>query len=221
MFCAQTGPVLGGACYSSARRAPFAHRLGRPFGAVPRAERRDQPPRNRCSRSRCARARALVPINNGNSPRGGPPNSKRRLAAWRGPAPPRPKPVLLSSAPRTRVRPVPRPGSRPEAGAARCCGEEEERLLFFKPARDGGARHTEGATQTAQTGAFLLGAPEELALLCGITVRARIRRRAPSAGAAQRTLAAIGGRAVAHELWALTMRTGNNQSDHPGGNVSV
>src|SRR3954469_6811189 len=125
------------------------------------------------------------------------------------------EPVPLSSVQTTTARPIPTPGWYRASGVIPCCSRAGAPRLFFQPARHGVARDTKGAAQTAQAGAFLIGAQNQLALFFGVAVRTRIGGRAPPAVAAQVTLAAVGGRAVAHDRCALTMRTGNQQSDHP------
>jgi hypothetical protein len=112
-----------------------------------------------------------------------------------------------------------RTGGTPEAGGNTPSLKGGRVAAFGEPVRDRMARDAERATQTTSAGAFLLGAPNPLALCFGITVRTRIRRRAPPVGAAQITWATIGGRAVAHDLRAWARRTGNNESDHSGGKM--
>src|SRR4051794_21568855 len=156
--CAQTHPVSGAACCSSAPHVPSRPPLCPRPGAAREEPRSDTLPRNLYSTLRRARGRALAPTENGSSPCCGRPGSRRRPAAFRGSAPPTPRPVPLSSAQRTRVRPAPAPEWCPGLATAPGCSGAGERLLFFKPTRDRVAGHAKGAGQTAQTGTLLIGA---------------------------------------------------------------
>jgi hypothetical protein len=84
---------------------------------------------------------------------------------------------------------------------------------FFEPTDDGMARNAEGAAQTPQAGAFLVGAQNQLALLFRVALRTSVGRRAPPALAAAEALAAVRRFAVANDIGALAMRTGNNKGD--------
>jgi hypothetical protein len=95
-----------------------------------------------------------------------------------------------------------------------CCGGAGERLLFFEPTQDRGARDAKGARQAAQAGTLLVGAQNQVALRFGIAVRTRLGGGAPPALAAAETLATVGGGSVANDVRALAMRAGNRKSDH-------
>ena len=72
----------------------------------------------------------------------------------------------------------------------------------------------EGAGESAQTAALVVGAQYLFALLLAVSVSARLFTTALSAIAAQITLAAIRSEAVTHQPFALAMLTSQSNGDH-------
>ena len=215
MFFAQTGPVSGATCCSSARQAPSRPPVGPRPGAGREEQRSGTLPRNPWSRSLYARERALAPTETGNSLHGGRRDNRPRFDACCGPAPPRPKPVLLWNAQTTRVRPTLAPESCCRGRVAvKCCSGVGKRLLFFNPTDHRVAGNANGAGQTAPAGTLLLGAQNQFALCFGIAIRARIGGGAPPTVAAAKALASVGPSSLADDVRALAVRTGNRTSDH-------
>jgi hypothetical protein len=69
---------------------------------------------------------------------------------------------------------------------------------FFEPGRDGLSRDAEGAGESAQTAALVIGAQYLFALLLAVSVSARLFTTGLRAIAAQIPLAAIRSEAVTH-----------------------
>ena len=116
-----------------------------------------------------------------------------------------------SSARMTRVHPTPARGLRPPQASRR---GRATLLPFFDPARNGVARHCEGAREAAQTAALVVGAKYLFARFLRVSVAARLLSAALSAIAAEVALATIGSQAITHQPLALAMLTSQGNSDH-------
>ena len=110
----------------------------------------------------------------------------------------------------TTTRPVPSPSPAGLPGRARTAfrSTPEARHVFFQPTGHGISGHTEGARQTAQTAALVIGGENRLALLFGIAVRLWLLTIAASAVVAVVTLFIVACQTVADKVFAAAVVTG-------------
>ncbi len=81
---------------------------------------------------------------------------------------------------------------------------------FFEPARDGVARHSEGARETPERGAFLVSAQDLLASLRWIGIGAWVLAALAVAIMAEILLFAVGSLAVLDDVFAVAVVAGDN-----------
>ena len=197
MSAGRSAPTAAATSDSTAQCAPSRHCLSPPPCAAQWAGRWRTPPRNPCSTERGGRLPGWLATTGSTSARFGRRSQKRRSGASADTAPAKSNVFWPSSGRRTTVRLTPASPSPARPTSASVPGAP---LLFFDPRGDSVARHTEGAGQSAQTAALVVGAQDRLALLVRVGIRARLLAAAASALAAQVALPPIGSQAVTHQV---------------------
>ena len=211
MSSAQTAPVFDVTSDSTARHAPSPLTLYPPPCAVPRAAPSRRLPRNPYSIALADIRQESLPTSAGRSvgydPRphtppldgSGDTMQSKSTVSW------------PSSAQTTTIHPTPAPGARPPPASRKVPAHH---LLFFYPARHCIARDAEGARQSTQTAAFVVGPQDSFALFSRVGIGARPFATPLTALMAQVALAAIGSQTVAHQACALAILTSKNNRHH-------
>src|SRR5215204_1275704 len=175
---------------SIARRVPSRPTLSRLPCAALQAARSSMLPRSLCNHERGGKLQGWLATSDDTSARYGRRQRKRRLGASDGRAQSKSSVGGPFSRRTTTVRPTPAPGRRPLRASRRVPANHSP---FFYPRGDGVARHPEGARESTQTAAFVIGAQDRFARFFAVSVRAWMFAAAPTAVAAQIALPSVGG----------------------------
>ena len=89
-----------------------------------------------------------------------------------------------------------------------------ERGLFFEPTDHGTAGNTEGAFQSTQTTAFLIGAKDFFFAFWSIGGTAGVLATLPSARATTVLLLSVGGNTIFGEIRTAAMPAGDRHGNH-------